>query len=385
MKDDFSFYESTPLFHDFREVMNPKNYHPVPDNWVVVITDIKGSTVHIENGRYKDINMIGASTIIAVINSLPGKTFPYVFGGDGATMLLPFSALETIKPALYATQKMAKERFDFDLRIGAVSIGELRKAGADTLVGRHQIADNSNLAMIRGGGTSVADKWIKQEPKYLLTHEGATDSPILDLFAGLQCRWQPLQNRNGTVLSILVRSLQGDNVYIRILEQIRDIIGHDDNNMKPSSPRQMRLHWPLLQGITNEMKVHSWNRGFLGLIAYFLKLNIFIPLLKAARFFNFNLLNNFSMRRYVDELVASTDYRKFDDILRMVVDVSPTQAKAISEYLKERKVMGELIFGIHASDSALMTCLVFSANQHIHFVDGAHGGYTLASKQLKSS
>ncbi|MDP7147450.1 MAG: DUF3095 family protein [Nitrospinaceae bacterium] len=36
------------------------------------------------------------------------------------------------------------------------------------------------------------------------------------------------------------------------------------------------------------------------------------------------------------------------------------------------------------SDSTLMTCMVFDRKErHLHFVDGASGGYALAAKQLK--
>ena len=43
-----------------------------------------------------------------------------------------------------------------------------------------------------------------------------------------------------------------------------------------------------------------------------------------------------------------------------------------------------LFYGIQISDSALMTCMVFDRkDRHLHFVDGASGGYALAAKQMK--
>ena len=43
-------------------------------------------------------------------------------------------------------------------------------------------------------------------------------------------------------------------------------------------------------------------------------------------------------------------------------------------------------FGIHISQSALMTCFVPSIGdgQHVHFVDGGNGGYAMAAKELKA-
>jgi hypothetical protein len=47
--------------------------------------------------------------------------------------------------------------------------------------------------------------------------------------------------------------------------------------------------------------------------------------------------------------------------------------------------VGALFYGIQISDSALMTCMVFDRkDRHLHFVDGASGGYALAAKQMKS-
>ena len=39
----------------------------------------------------------------------------------------------------------------------------------------------------------------------------------------------------------------------------------------------------------------------------------------------------------------------------------------------------------HTSETALMTCVIdgYDGN-HVHFVDGADGGYALAAKQLKA-
>jgi hypothetical protein len=78
--------------------------------------------------------------------------------------------------------------------------------------------------------------------------------------------------------------------------------------------------------------------------------------------------------------------RKFDDMLRMVVDCSNAQAEQVHQFLEGRFLEGQLFYGLHRSDHALMTCLVFSAtdNQHLHFIDGAGGGYAYAATQMKS-
>jgi hypothetical protein len=93
----------------------------------------------------------------------------------------------------------------------------------------------------------------------------------------------------------------------------------------------------------------------------------------------------FDGKRYVDEFVANTDFRKFDETLRMVLDVKPEQGQAIERWLQGAADRGELAFGIHRSEAALATCMVKAyQGDHVHFVDGSDGGYALAARQLKA-
>ena len=100
----------------------------------------------------------------------------------------------------------------------------------------------------------------------------------------------------------------------------------------------------------------------------------------------FNLkLGPYNAPVYRQELRANTDFRKYDGLLRMVLDVSGEQAGAIEAYLAAEHKAGRLVYGTHRADSALMTCLVFSLeqSQHIHFIDGADGGFALAAQGFK--
>jgi hypothetical protein len=89
--------------------------------------------------------------------------------------------------------------------------------------------------------------------------------------------------------------------------------------------------------------------------------------------------------RYKKSTVARSDYQKFDNLLRMVLDVPGDKVGALMGFLEAEHRRGAIFYGLHCSDSALMTCLVFSLLQdsHIHFIDGNNGGYALAAAQLK--
>jgi hypothetical protein len=69
----------------------------------------------------------------------------------------------------------------------------------------------------------------------------------------------------------------------------------------------------------------------------------------------------------------------------MVVDLTEDQQAAIISRLDAMRTSGDLFYGVHAAAEALMTCLVWDRDRdHLHFVDGADGGYAMAAKQLKA-
>src|SRR5690606_29770048 len=88
----------------------------------VVITDIKGSTMAIEEGRYKEVNFLAACSTTAILNIDKFVDFPFVFGGDGATILMPEAYLQRATDVLIDTQNFAREFLGMDLRIGIVPV-----------------------------------------------------------------------------------------------------------------------------------------------------------------------------------------------------------------------------------------------------------------------
>ena len=90
--------------------------------------------------------------------------------------------------------------------------------------------------------------------------------------------------------------------------------------------------------------------------------------------------------RYIDEMVENSDVRKFDGVLRMVMDGSEAQYRELREYLEAQHRGGRNPpYGMHRSREALLTCIVFSYNgNHVHFVDGSDGGYAIAARELKA-
>ena len=70
---------------------------------------------------------------------------------------------------------------------------------------------------------------------------------------------------------------------------------------------------------------------------------------------------------------------------RRLYRVDPDGLAELREYLDGQHREGRLVYGMHRSREALLTCIVFSYNgNHVHFVDGSDGGYAIAARGLKA-
>ena len=89
---------------------------------------------------------------------------------------------------------------------------------------------------------------------------------------------------------------------------------------------------------------------------------------------------------YRREVVENSDFRKYDDNLRMTLDCTPALADRIEQRLAKAAREDIVRFGMHRQPAAIMTCIVPSATEsnHVHFVDGAAGGYALAAQKLRT-
>jgi len=94
----------------------------------------------------------------------------------------------------------------------------------------------------------------------------------------------------------------------------------------------------------------------------------------------------FDAKHYAGAMADHSDFRKFDDVLRFVLDCSLEQIETIKKCLEGLRAEAGICYGTHESDTALMTCFVYDASDggHIHFIDGGDGGYAMAAKPFKA-
>lgn len=80
----------------------------MPDAWYILVTDIRGSTQAVEVGRYKDVNLLGACSIVAVLTVAGETEMRFVLGGDRASVLIGPQILPAAKEALLAVKEVVK-------------------------------------------------------------------------------------------------------------------------------------------------------------------------------------------------------------------------------------------------------------------------------------
>lgn len=374
------FFDQLTPVGDFSQLVGWADYSPVPDDWQVGTADIVGSSDAVAAGRYKTVNMIGAAVISAQINAHEGMGFPFIFGGDGAGFAVPPGWADRAARALAAVQAWAWEEFGMKLRIGMVSVAEIRAAGYHVRVARFQVSDGADYAMFAGGGLSWAEARMKQGAHAVPPAPPGTQPDL----TGLSCRWSHMPSKHGTVLSVVI--LPGSDVaeaqFVGFLRRVLAVADGLDRAGHPAPVAGPGTRWPPL-GTT--LEAHAQRRGgSLGLA----RIKVLFESLMAWLLIRTGwTIVGFDARRYQRVVGANADFRKFDDGLKMTLDCDAATEARLQELLEEAERAGLARFGLYRQDEAMMTCIVPSmlADDHVHFVDGAAGGYTEAARRIKDA
>lgn len=379
------FYRNLQPATSFMQAAELQYYARVPDDWTVLIGDIRGSTKAIKAGRYKSINMIGAAVITSVLNACPDFDIPFVFGGDGGTLVVPPGARDAGIEALARLQAHANSMFDLELRTGALTVTALRAGGHDLRILKLRLSDDNNLAMFAGSGLVFADEWLKRAlPGDAILIEPAHSEALPDL-EGLSCRWQPLQSQNGMILNIISASRDATPAgerqhFLDVTQALIQILGAPLELSSPVSDQTLRFKWPPA-GLDIEARATRGSNSVIKRRAEILLQTAIQGLIELFK----TRVGYYDAPKYHEEMRHNTDFEKYDGMLRLVLDVTIEQAAEINAYLHREHALGRLNFGLHSAKEALMTCVVFSLQEsrHIHFIDGAGGGFTLAAMDLK--
>jgi Protein of unknown function (DUF3095) len=372
------FYGSIPVFRGFASLMEPSLYSPLPDDWSIGVADIVESTKAIAQARYKAVNMAGAAVIAAVTNALEGREFPFVFGGDGASFAVSPDDLARAREALAATATWVAEGLDLVMRVALVPVTVVRAEGFDVRVARFGPSPNLSYAMFSGGGLGFAEAAMKRG-EFAVPAAPSGSQPDL---TGLSCRFEEIPSARGLILSVLVVPTRGAEpaAFRKVIEDIIVLVERSPDAGRPVPPGGPPLKWPPA-GVDYEARAQRGGPLFkrrAGVLTY---------TLFAYLIMRFGIkVGGFVPKTYVQQVVENSDFRKYDDGLRMILDCTPDLERALTQRLVEAAASGIVRYGLHRQDAAMMTCFTPSAlrSDHVHFIDGARGGYASAATALKA-
>ena len=374
-----SFYGSIPVFRGFASLMDPALYLPLPDDWSIGVADIVESTRAIAQARYKAVNMAGAAVIAAVANALEGREFPFVFGGDGASFAVSADDLTRAREALAATATWVKDDLNLVMRVALVPVSAVRAQGLDVRVARFGPSPNLSYAMFSGGGLGWAEAAMKRGEFAVETAPSGTQPDL----TGLSCRFEEIPSARGLILSVLVVPARNADAgaFRKVIEDIIALVERSPDAGRPVPPDGPPLRWPPA-GVEFEARAQRGGPLFKRRAAV-LAHTLFVYLIMRYGI----KVGGFVPNTYVRQVVENSDFRKYDDGLRMVLDCTSELERALTQRLAQAASAGTVRYGLHRQDAAMMTCFTLSAlrSDHVHFIDGARGGYASAATALKAT
>lgn len=350
-------------------------FYNIPRNWHIVVTDIQNSTKAAMDGRHQTVNLVATGCIVAALN-VAGKDdilIPFFFGGDGATFIIPPGLLDSTMMALQQHSENSLVNFNLNLRVGHVSVEEIYAANHELKISKLKVSPHFDIPVLLGDGLSFAENKVK---KAIETVSTAIDVNYELDMSGMQCRWDKIKPpaNNFEVLSLLVIAkdgIQQATAFRSVIQAIDEIYGNTQKRT-PISIDKLKLK-STFGKIGAEMKTR------LG------RFNAFYLIKNTAETFLGKLY--FKTRKgkeYLHSLVDASDTLIIDGRINTVITGTSAQREKLENSLQELENNGQILFGLHISSESIMSCYVKNlSNNHIHFIDGADGGYTKAAVILK--
>ncbi|NBS59326.1 MAG: DUF3095 family protein [Betaproteobacteria bacterium] len=379
LSHDERFYADLPLNTlGLAELMGePGRFAPVPPDWHVVLTDVKGSTRALDDGMHHTVNLVATGSIVAALNIARKADIrvPFFFGGDGATMIVPASLAAPVLHALNLHSENTRRQFGLELRVGAVQVADILAAGRDLRVAKAKMSEDHTIPVVLGEGLQYAEKVVKGEDYMLAAPE--EEDAALNL-EGMQCRWDSIKPPGDAqeVVCLLVAFPD----YARQSALCREVLAAIDTTFGPPHERnpvsvgRLQLQ-PTVARAVREL------RARLGRYGAFDVADAWVRSVVAYAFLRWLPQG----REYREGVTRLSDTLMLDGKISTVIAGTRGQRERLAAALDAMEAAGSLHYGMHVCSSSVMSCYVRDRrNDHIHFVDGMGGGYTRAATVLKA-
>jgi hypothetical protein len=232
--------------------------------------------------------------------------------------------------------------------------------------------------MFSGGGLGWAEAAMKRGEFAVPMAQSGTQPDL----TGLSCRFEEIPSVRGLILSVLVVPARGADpkAFRKLIEDIVALIERSPDAGRPVPSGGPPLRWPPA-GVDFEARAQRGGSLFKR------RVGVLTHTLFAYLIMRFGIsVGGFVPKTYVQQVVENSDFRKYDDGLRMILDCTPELERALTQRLAAAASAAIARYGLHRQDAAMMTCFTPSAlrSDHVHFIDGARGGYASAATALKA-
>jgi hypothetical protein len=200
--------------------------------------------------------------------------------------------------------------------------------------------------------------------------------------SGLSCRFEEIPAARGLILSVLVVPTRSADpaAFREVIEDVIKLIERMPDAGRPVPSVGPPLKWPP-QGLDYEARAARGGPLFARKGAV-LALTLWVYVIM-----RFGIkVGDFVPANYTRQVVENSDFRKYDDGLRMILDCTEELRDELEKRLAAAAAKGIVRYGLHSQDAAMMTCFTPSVMRadHVHFIDGARGGYASAATALKA-
>ncbi len=355
--------------------LRPHLFYSVPADWHVIITDVENSSEAVAAGMHQDINLIATASIVAVLNITYDQAIeiPFFFGGDGATFLVPNSALAPAIASLKVHQENTQNQFGHHMRVGHMTVKKILEKGFTLKVSKVKSNENFSIPIVLGDGLAYAEQIIKGEQYELSPLNPLATNLNLE---GMECRWDLIDppDDHEEIISLLAVATTEEKqaaAFSKVLAMLDKIFG-DKNERKPISLPKLKL-------LASAKRIKQGMRLKMRKSMTYSVISEWFTIIAAKLFLKTN-----RGKKYLKSLIEMTDNLVIDGKINTVISGTVAQRKEMQEALAKMEADGEIIYGCYCSAASVMSCYVRDLEQkHIHFVDGANGGYTQAARSMK--
>ena len=287
--------------------------------------------------------------------------------------------LELAREALAATAIWVKEDLNLMMRVALVPLAAIRAQGLDVRVARFGPSSNLSYAMFSGGGLAWAEAAMKRGEFAVPAAPPGTQPDL----SGLSCRFEeiPVDARRDPLRAGGAGVRRRSAAFRKLIEDIVALVERSPDSGRPVPAGGPPLRWPPA-GVEFEARAQ---RGG----------SLFRRRAVRARAHAVCLCGH-----AVWHQASAASCRKpmcsrwwrIPTSANMTTDCGWSSIARRNwsarwpQRLAEAASSSIARYGLHRQDAAMMTCFTPSAlrSDHVHFIDGARGGYASAATALKA-